>query len=330
MTRLELSFALRTNPRVQALVTGPTTIEGVDPNISLLAPADTFWRQLRYQEFDVSEMSLSVLIRAIANGDTRWYGLPIFPDRRFFHASIVVRKDSDIRVPADLRGVRMGVPDYSQTGALWGRAVLEHDFGIAGPEMVWYQERTSELSHGGSSNFHPPADLTIHHIPPGDSQRAMFADGRLDASILFITYTTLIDRSSGALEEANVRPLFPDADAEKARAYAKWGWLPFNHCYVVRRELVERHPWLALNLYTAFLAAKERDRAAILESVRQHYEAGLVTPDERGRLSTDLFPYGIAANRDELSAITRFAYDQGLTPRLVDAGELFPPSLQEL
>ena len=330
MSQLQLSLAIRTNPRVQALVDQQVKVEGVDLITSLLAPADTFWRQLSYQEFDVSEMSMSAFIRATANGDDRWWALPIFPDRRFFHAWIVVRKDSEIQRPEDLRGARIGVPDYSQTGALWGRAVLNRDFGIAASDMTWYQERTEALSHGGASGFSPPEGVTVHQIPGEDSQRKMFADGRLDASILFITYKTLIDRSSGDMAEANVRPLFVDADAEKARAYRSWGFLPFNHCIVVRRSLLEKHPWLALNLFTAFNEAKEQGRQRILEAIRPHHEAGFIVGDSWAGAGVDLFPYGLAANSVALPTLMDEAYGQKLTPRKVDVAELFPPSVLEL
>lgn len=324
--RLRLSFATRTNPRVQELVDDPLAVEGVELLTSLLPPADTFWRQLRFGEFDISEMSLSVFMRLKSAGDTRWTALPIFPDRRFFHAWMVVRKDSEISRPEDLRGARLGVPDYSQTAALWGRGILKHDFGVDERDVLWFQERTDRLSHGGATAFDPPSDVQIEYIGAEDSQRQMLADGRLDASILFLTYTTLLDRSSGAMADANVRPLFADPDAEKARAYSKWGFLPFNHCMVIRSSLVEEHPWLPLNLYTAFHAAKEAGRHSLAQAVQPHVEAGLAGDG----MAVDLFPYGIDANRAGLVALTQFAFEQGLTPHVVQPEHLFHESLQDL
>lgn len=318
--RLELSLALRTNPRVQALVDDPHAIEGVSLRTSLLPPADTFWRQLKYQEFDISEMSLAQLARLRMQGDDTWVGLPIFPDRRYFHAAIAVRADSDIQTPADLRGRHMGCADYGMTGAVWARGIIQHDFDVAPSDMVWHQERVTELSHGGATGFQPPADVELRQIPAGDSQRRMFAEGRLDASILFITYRTMLDRSVGPMGEANVRLLFPDDAAEKARAYAKWGFLPFNHCMVIRRSLVERHPWLLLNVYKGFLDAKRTGLERIMEAVRPHAEHGLLGD---AQLHEDLFPYGLAANQHGFETLFSFLSEQGITDRRLETGELF-------
>ncbi|MDQ1105699.1 ABC transporter substrate-binding protein [Nocardioides zeae] len=321
MTKLELSLALRTNPRVQALVDDPHAIEGVRLRTSLLPPADTFWRQLNFQDFDISEMSLASLTRLRLQGDDTWVALPVFPDRRFFHAAVVVRADSDVRTPADLRGKRIGVADYSMTGAVWARGVLQHDHDLHPSSMTWFQERTTRLSHGGATSFRPPEDVEVVQIGPDDSQRRMFAEGRLEASILFITYKTMLDRSTGSMDEANVRLLFPDDDAEKARAFGTWGFLPFNHCMVVRRSLVEAHPWLLLNIYKGFLDAKTTHLAALQEAVRLHREVGLVPAS--GSTDVDLFPYGLRANAHGLDTLSRFFHEQGITPSSFTVRELF-------
>jgi ABC-type nitrate/sulfonate/bicarbonate transport system substrate-binding protein len=49
-------------------------------------------------------MSMSCLLMAAASGDDRWVGLPIFTTRRMFNVGVLVRKDSGIDKPADLKG----------------------------------------------------------------------------------------------------------------------------------------------------------------------------------------------------------------------------------
>ena len=114
--RLELSLAIASNPRTQPVLDGTTAPQGIDLVSSKIFPSETFWRQLKFAEFDVSEMSLSSLMRMMAGGDDRWLGLPVFPTRYFFHTWVLVRRDANIRMPADLRGRRVGVPEYQQTG----------------------------------------------------------------------------------------------------------------------------------------------------------------------------------------------------------------------
>ena len=115
-----------------------------------------FWRQLKFAEFDVSEMSVSSLIIATANGPTEWVALPIFSMRQFFHTSILVRADSGIMQPSDLRGKRIGVPEYQQTWAVWSRGILADEFGVQPSDMTWYMERSPARSHGGATGFTAP------------------------------------------------------------------------------------------------------------------------------------------------------------------------------
>ncbi len=128
---LQLSIGITNNPRTWPIIDGTVKPEGIDLIPTVLHPSELFWRQLYFSEFAVSEMSCSSFIIAVACGDTRFVGLPIFTTRRFFHTSILVRREAGIETPADLKGKRVGVPEYQQTAALWARGVLQHEFGVA-------------------------------------------------------------------------------------------------------------------------------------------------------------------------------------------------------
>ena len=101
--------------------------DGIEMRPLELHPSELFWRQLKFAEFDVSEMSMSSLLMAIASGDDRFIGLPIFSTHYFFQNWILIRKDAGIEKPEDLAGKRVGVPEYQQTAALWSRGILEHE-----------------------------------------------------------------------------------------------------------------------------------------------------------------------------------------------------------
>ena len=166
---IQLSIGMPNNPRTWALLNGQVKAEGIDLIPSIVHPSELFWRQLRFADFDVSEMSFSSVIIAISQGDDRWVGLPIFTTRRFFHTGIMVRRDSGIETPADLRGRRVGVPEYQQTAALWNRGILQHEFGVSPTEIEFWMERTPDHSHGGATGFKPPPGVTINQIPPEKS-----------------------------------------------------------------------------------------------------------------------------------------------------------------
>src|ERR1700722_13421523 len=133
--KLQLSLAISSNPRTWPILDGAVQPDGIELVPTILHPAEMFWRQLGFGDFDVSEMSMSSLMMARAGGDERWVGLPIFTTRKFFHTEILVRRDAKIEKPSDLKGRRVGVPEYQQTGALWTRVVLQHEFGVPATDM---------------------------------------------------------------------------------------------------------------------------------------------------------------------------------------------------
>jgi 4,5-dihydroxyphthalate decarboxylase len=324
---LELSAAFMPNDRTAYVLNGRVQPEGITLLTTPLHASEMFWRQLKFAEFDVSEMSVSSLVIATANGNTDWVALPIFSMRHFFHTSVLVRKDAGIERPADLRGKRIGVPEYQQTWAVWSRGILADEFGVQPSDMTWYMERTPEQSHGGATGFIAPPGVELHYIPRTTNMGEMMVKGELDATLLYLTSTNLIDRSRIDLAaRGDIRTLFPDAAAEAKRYYAKTGLYPINHTVVVRRTVLEKHPWVALNIYDAFVRAKALQRAERDARLEPHIAAGLLDAAAVAALARDPMPYGVVAARRELETIARYDYEQGLAKRLVTLEELFAPS----
>src|SRR5919206_1830350 len=140
--KLQLSLIMGANDRSRPVLNGDVEPDGIDLTTTVAHPSEIFWRQLHFREFDISEMSLSSLLIAIAGGNTDWVGLPIFTSRRFFHTGVWVRTDRGIEQPADLAGKRVGVPEYQQTAALWARGILKDEFGLDPRSIEWWMERT--------------------------------------------------------------------------------------------------------------------------------------------------------------------------------------------
>src|SRR5258708_16631100 len=161
---LELSIALSDNERTRPLIEGRVVPQGIKPVVTVVHPSEMFWRQLRFAEFDVSEMSMSSLIIATSRGDTRWVAIPVFTMRKFFHTSVIVRRDSGIAAPADLRGKRIGVPEYQQTWAIWSPGVLQDEFAVHPRDMQWFLQPIPQKNHGGTTGFNPPRGGRRHHI----------------------------------------------------------------------------------------------------------------------------------------------------------------------
>jgi 4,5-dihydroxyphthalate decarboxylase len=330
MANLELSIALSDNENTRPLLDGDVTPAGIRLFPTAVHPSEMFWRQLRFGDFDVSEMSMSSLLIATARGPTPWVALPVFTTREFFHTRVLVRSDAGIRTPADLGGKRVGVPEYQQTAAIWSRGALQHEFGVHAREIDWFMERGADKSHGGATGFTPPEGVKVTPIPASTNIGEMLVAGELDATLLYLSSRNLVDRSRLDLSaDARVRPLF-DRAAEGRRYYAKTGLYPINHAVVVRRSLLEKHPWIALNLFTAFSAARAQVLRQGQAMLKSYGELGLVGEETRRALAQDPMAYGIEATRTVLETIAQYVNEQGLSPRRVALEELFAPSTMDL
>jgi 4,5-dihydroxyphthalate decarboxylase len=328
--KLQLSLAIASNPRSWPILDGTVKPDGIDLVPTILHPSEMFWRQLRFADFDVSEMSVSSLMMSRAGGDERWVGMPIFTTRKFFHTEILVRRDSGIEKAADLKGRRVGVPEYQQTAALWTRGVLQHEFDVNQTEMEFWMERVPTHSHAGGTGFKPPPGVTIHQIPIEKSIGSMTVSGELEAVIHYIRHDNLVDRSKIDLNNhPDVKTLFPDPIAEGVRYYKKTGIFPINHGMVIRREIAEKHPWTVLNLLKAYDKANEIANQQRIAHVEYHVWAGHIPAEAGKALREPAIRHGIKANRRTLETAAQYSHEQGLTPRLMKLEELFAPSAME-
>jgi 4,5-dihydroxyphthalate decarboxylase len=328
---LQLSIAMANNPRTRAIFEGKVKADGISLICTPLHASELFWRQLRFGDFDVSEMSMSSFLMALTGGDARWVGLPVFTTRRMFNVGVLVRKDRGIEKPADLIGKKMGVPEYQQTAALWTRGYLQHEYGVHPRDMEFWMERNDDHSQSAAVGFKPPADVKLNFIPNDTNMGEMLMQGRLDGALRYLAGTdNLVDRSTVDLyRHPDFKTLFPDPHAEGVRFYQKTGIYPINHCMVIKREIVDRHPWTVLNLFKAFVRANDIAEKARMEAVAYHLETGLLPPEARKALATPLIRHGIAANRKVLETTAQYSFEQGLTPRLVKIEEMFAPSVLE-
>ena len=331
MADLKLSLAITRNPRTWAIIDGRVKPDGIDFTKTVLGPAEMFWRQLRFAEFDVSEISMSELMMIRGRGDDRFIGIPVFTTRRFYHTMMFVRKDAGIGAPADLKGKRVGVPEYVQTAALWTRGVLENEFGIAPKDMTFFMERVPERSHAGAIGFKAPPGVTINQIPPEKSIGSMMLSGELDACMAYFGNNPgLIDRSDVDLgNHPGIRPLFPDPTAEGIRYYKKTGIFPINHGMAIKRTVFEKNPWVVLNILKAFIEANDIAEAERREHVAYYLEMGLVPADYRKPLAARIITHGLKANRPTLELAAKYSNQQGLTPRVMTMDELFAPNALE-
>ena len=324
MADITLSVGMASNPRTWPIFDGTVKADGINLVPSPVHASELFWRQLKFGDFDVSEMSFSSLIMAMAGGDDRWVGLPVFTTRRFFHTGILVRKDRGINEPKDLKGKKVGVPEYQQTAALWTRGVLQHEFGVEPKDMEFWMERVPEQSHGGATGFKPPAGVTVNQIPLEKSIGSMMLSGELDATLLYIVDPNLIDRSTADLwHHPDIKSIFPSPYEEGLRFYKKTGLYPINHGMVMKREIAEKHPWAILNVYKAFKKANDITTQRRMAQLDEYFETGTISREAKDSIAHPLIQHGIVANRKVLETAAQYSFEQGLTPKLAKLEDVF-------
>lgn len=326
MPNLQLSVAMGDYDRTRALFDGRVQIDGVDATYMLLNPEEMFFRAMRSRDFDVAELSFSSYLVKHSRGECPYIAIPVFLSRAFRHTSIYVRKDR-IRRPEDLKGKRVGVPEYQLTANVWARAILQDDYGVRPEDVQWVQ--------GGIDTPGRPEKIALQ-LPPGVQIEAAPADR---------TISQLLDRGeidgfigprppSAAILQANenIGWLFDDPTTSAKDYYRRTGVFPIMHVLGIRIELAERNPWLPGALLKAFTQSK----AAALERLSDTSATKVTLPfveeqlkAARDVMGKDYWSYGVAAARKTLDTFVRHHHGQGLSSRLVPVEELFHPATYE-
>ena len=324
MSKLSLSVAVGPYDRTRALIDGSVQIDGVEPTCVTLPPEEIFFRALRHAEFDICELSLSSFTVKTAQGGGPYVGVPAFVSRMFRHTSIWVRTDR-IKKPEDLKGKRVGLPEYQLTANVWARAVLEEDYGVKPSDIHWIRGGIEDSDRPEKITISVPKDVRLDNAPAGKSISRLLADGEIDGFIA--PRPPSLPRNT-----PNVGWLFPDPAATASDYFKRTGIFPIMHLVGVRRTLVEQHPWLPGAVFKAFSQAK--DKAVDMLADPSASKATLPFLEERvaqarALMSDDFWPYGFEANRKTLEAFLRHHHAQGLSSRLVKPEELFHPGTLE-
>jgi len=324
--RLPLTVAFTNYDRTHALGDGRVPIEGCDPIYFDIEPEEMFHRALHHEEFDVAELSFSNYVALRSRGECPYVAIPVFPGRKFRHSAIYIRTDRGIRTAQDLKGKRVGVPEYQVTAVVWMRGMLEDEYGVKPGDIRW---RTGGLEQAGRTEkvaLKLPAGVELELIPTDRTLSEMFAAGELDAVIAPRPPSVYTRKAP------NIARLFEDyVGAEKAY-YKKTGIFPIMHLVGVLESKAREHPWLPASLFKAFDAAKnlalEELRIVNIPTVSLPW-AEAEAAEAVALIGKDFWPYGIDANRRTIEAFVRYHFDQGLSARRMAMDELFAPSTLE-
>jgi 4,5-dihydroxyphthalate decarboxylase len=311
--KLALTLACGDYEIVRALKEGAVEPDGID--LTILTDMDSttrHWRFLRNRDFDMAETSGSSYIVARDQG-MPLAALPVFLHRRFRHGFVFINTTKGIRQPKDLIGRKIGIKSYLVSAGHWMRGILEHEYGVPHRSIEWYAELDEDIE------FAPHPELKLKRLPHNKSVEAMLGDGELDAVI----HSSIIKPLQTG--HPHVARLWPNFKDEEIAYYKKTGICPIMHVMGIRQEVLESHPWVAINMFHAFNKAKavamrrlNNPRIVPLAWYREAWE------EQEKVLGQDPWEYGLTdKNRHTLETLAGYSFEQGLTRRKMPLDELF-------
>jgi 4,5-dihydroxyphthalate decarboxylase len=316
---LEFSLACQITDRTRALVDGRVSVGGCRINFVHGPAEELFQRAFRHEEFDISELSLGTHLLTTSRGQSRYSGVPAFVSRSFRHSAIYVRADHGINSAEELRGRKVGVPDFQQTAGVWVRGFLDDEHGVRTRDVHWF---TGGLEQAGRQVRMPldlPPDIRIVPIDSDATLSKLLDSGDIDAIIA--------PRPPSCFgQNPNVRRLFPHFREAEEAYFTKTRLFPLMHIIGIRRSLVERYPWLPVNVFAAFVKAKETamTELTITDTLRiAHPWINAEVDRVKALMGDDYWRYGLDANRPELAALQRYARTDGLIGQEVPLEQLF-------
>jgi 4,5-dihydroxyphthalate decarboxylase len=322
MPKVPLTFACGLYDRMLALHTGEVQIEGVDLNFIVDDnPRNIFDRMAGGQEFDASEFSSSEYISRFVANECPFVAIPVFASRVFRHSFIFVNR-KHIKQPKDLQGKRIGVPVYTMTAAIFIRGLLSDEFGIDFANCEWVEgDINSPKAHGNPTILPTAKKLAVSANKSGKSLSTLLEDGELHAII-----GTGVPSAYG--RNPDVVRLYPDYRAAEMDYYRRTKIFPIMHTVVIRRDVHERHPFVATSLYRACNRAK----SVAVEKMKYRGTLRYTLPWMHAELDEidavfggDPWPYGVEPNRPTLEALVRYLAEQGVIAKAPRVDDLFVP-----
>jgi 4,5-dihydroxyphthalate decarboxylase len=320
MSNLSLTLACWDYDRTRPLMDGRVKPTGIDLDIQILRPRQAFQRMLDNKEFQVSELSLASYTALKGRGECPFVAVPVALSKIFRHSCIYVRSDAGIKTPADLKGKRVGTSQWSSTGLVFMRGMLQHDYGVTSRDMHWFMGGLNSFVEPPLIPLNLPEAIKLDFLRDGQTLEQMFAAGELDA-LLSLYIPKLFLEGSPAIAR-----LFPSFKEIEQDYYRRTRIFPIMHTVVLREDVYREHPWAARSLYQAFVQARDiaLDGLYDTDALRVALPWLIDHVEETWRVfGRDFWAYGLVPNRPTFEAIGRYVNEQGLSPRVVDADELF-------
>lgn len=326
MSRLRITLACWDYDRTRGLADGSVRADGIELNFLALPVEESFFRMLRYGEFEAAEMSLSSYTVSMFRDPIPFVAIPVFPSRFFRHSSIFISAKSGIREPKNLIGKRIGTPEYQMTAPLWIRGILADEYGVRHDSVEYWTGGEEQPGREEKLKLDLPPEIRIQEIGPDRTLAQMLADGDIDALHTARVPSTFVSRPG------TVKRLFENYVEVERDYYRRTRIFPIMHTVVIRRDVYDANPWVAQSLYKAFVGAQRKTYQDFAETAALKAMLPWLTAhveELRREFGPDWWPYGFAANRHVLETFLRYHHEQGLSKRRLKPEELFAPETLE-
>lgn len=320
MSKLKLNFATSEYDHFNDLANGIVNPQGIDLNVMFYEVEEIFYRMALHRDFDMSEMSFAKFVAQVSGDRPDIIGLPIFPSRVFRLSNIYVHKKSGIKKPSDLKGKKVGTPEWAQTASVYTRGWLTDHVGIKLNQIDWRQAGVDQPGRIEKVKLKLPKGVSVTPMPD-KSLSEMLVTGELDAAFSAHAPTSFLEGNP------NVQRLFPNYRDVEAEYYQKTKVFPIMHVIAIKKSILEENPWVAANLMTAFEKARTNSIARVLEITASRMPVPWLTYEGEEKmklLGKDYFPYGIEDNRTTLEAFLKWTFEQGIAKRHLKPEDLFP------
>jgi hypothetical protein len=312
---------------VRPLKDGRVRAEGMEINfITINRPPEVHWRMGVHSEFDAAEMSFGSFVAGMARGDFPFVGIPAFVYRKFRHSCAYVNVAAGINRPEDLKGKRVGVPEWQMTATVWLRGFIQDDFAVRPRDIHWLTGGLESSERKEKVSLTLPPEIKIENISAGKNLSDMLVAGEVDALLTAQVPAPYVKRAP------QVKRLFANPRQAETEHFRRTGIFPIMHVMVIREEFYRRHPWVAQSLYKALLESKNHCIEAIYRNDAIHSAlpwTGQHADEIRELMGKDFWPYGVEANRHALETFLRYSAEQGLTANKLTVEELFSKEAQE-
>jgi 4,5-dihydroxyphthalate decarboxylase len=323
MHPLKLSIATCDYDHFRDFRFGLVNAQGIQQNWITLGHHEIFARFTFNREFDVSELSFAKFMAQVTRDKPDIIGLPVICSRLFRFSSFYVNKKSGIKTVNDLKGKRIGSPEWAHSAAVYMRGWMHNECDVKLQDVHWYQAGTDAPGRIEKVELSLPKGVKLTR-KDDTCLSDMLVSGEIDCAI--------IGRPPACFkqEHPDIVRLFPNFQDMEEDYYDKTGVWSIMHMMTIKKSILNKNAWVARNLYNAFLESKDRALERLIDPSISRYPVpwgSTYARRMRNKFNGDMFPFGIEPNRKTFEQMLLYTYQQGIAHKHVTPEDIFPPGI---